>query len=146
MEWWRVAVPDGVRVGFGQTVAVIASDMASADRLVQPLVRQGARVCVLRGGDRPPDVHLVVLDGDAGGAVADAMPGAGGCPVAVVSGRCAEQTFPPDPSAQPIRLRAPLSAVTARVLMEYIASRQPDPAPRGEGANGKGRPGLRDAP
>lgn len=143
MEFWRVNRPDGVpggvpdgvpygvKVGYGQTVAIVASDRHRDERLAQTLLRQGARVVIWYDGEIPPPAHLVIIDGDAEGGSDRAedrlrrLQNRLSCPVAVITGWCREQTFPADPVERPIRLRAPLSAVTARVLMDYVAARLP---------------------
>lgn len=131
MELWRVDRPDGVKVGYGQTVAIVATDWERDERLAQTLLRQGARVDIWREGESLPQAHLLIIDGDAEGGpdrAEDRLRGLRNrlsCPFAVITGWCREQVFPPDPVARPIRLRAPLSQVTARVLMDYVAARIP---------------------
>ena len=41
--------------------------------------------------------------------------------VVVLSSRCPEQIFPPDPSRHPVRLRLPLTAVSLAVATDYLA-------------------------
>ena len=102
MEFWRVNRPDGVPGGVPGGVPDGVPDGVK--------VGYGQTVAIV-ASDRHRDERLAqtLLS----------------CPVAVITGWCREQTFPADPVERPIRLRAPLSAVTARVLMDYVAARLP---------------------
>ena len=43
--------------------------------------------------------------------------------VVILSRECRVQTFPPDLSVEPIRLRSPVKSVAFRVAMEHVANR-----------------------
>lgn len=128
-----------LKVGFGLPVAIMAGSPEGYHALAAPLARQGLRSCPVAQCERASGVGLLIVDADAAGGVLPALLVAGrfwsslSCPLAVARRHCHEQVFPLDPWQEPIQLRAPLSGLTVRVLVEYLVMKS------------EGRPAMRDA-
>lgn len=124
------SIEGALKVGFGLPVAIMAGSPEGYHALAAPLARQGLRSCPVTPQVGLRGVGLLLVDADAAGGVLPALLVAGrlwrdlGCPLALVQRHCHEQVFPFDPVAWPIRLRAPLSGLSVRVLVEFLTTKQ----------------------
>lgn len=124
------SIEGALKVGFGLPVAIMAGSPEGYHALAAPLARQGLRSCPVTRWGGPRGVGLLLVDADAAGGVLPALLVAShlwrdlACPLALARRHCHEQVFPLDPFAQPIQLRAPLSEVAVRVLVEFLSLKQ----------------------
>ncbi len=130
MELQPTTTAGALRVGFGWPAAIVATSETAFLALASPLARQGVWSLRLGEGATAADVRLVLIDGDGAGgpaaaqAIAKRVRGDSPCAVAIISRQCEEQIFPSDLREAPILLRAPLSGLAVRVLLEFLATKE----------------------
>jgi hypothetical protein len=124
----REAETDGsVTVGWGLTVGIVTLDACDGEQVLRCLAGQGAIPVALRPDRPPPDVAVAMIAarGTQGIAAAErfgrSVMGGLDCPLVILTEDCAEQIIPHDLRQAPILMRAPLSPVSARVLLEHLA-------------------------
>lgn len=135
MEFARVFEQNASLVGLGLRVMFASSGSDKQGALIRSrlagvgvVIEEAEDIYSALGAvlDDPAGYGLFVIDADTMGgaeavthAVARLGHDRGRVPVLIVSSDCAEQVFPDD-RAEPVRLRAPLSAVSLRVALEHV--------------------------
>lgn len=126
----RAETDSAITVGWGLTAGLIGLDPACARDVARRLAGLGVDALPLHPALPLPDVALVVIGAEGAGGIAAAerrarrLAGVQGRPLVILSRDCGEQVFPTGAGDAPILLRAPLSAVSARVLVEHVALRR----------------------
>jgi hypothetical protein len=130
MELQPTATEGALRVGFGWPAAIVADSEAAYLDLAAPLARQGVRSIRLAPDAPLAGLRLLLIDAESAGgpeaalALAARSRAMSRCAVALVSRHCREQVFPHDLRQAPIELRAPLSRLAVRVLLEFLATKE----------------------